>query len=368
MGTKDHSDYQYFNPFDVMTIFIGTSTGALIGLISLTPISWFRNSFPDPLVVAFLNMSLGFRIYLLACGMIGGLSALASLMSRDPDVGLFHFRFWREVFANKDNQVLPAILISTFLLMTWSSLIILYLSVEPMIILHSLPLAIIVSYAMVWRNPTITKTIRAAIYLALVAISYSFFAALGVNFLEDKGFTLLHAATYTRTPAIPKFLISQGLDVNAQDSKGMTPLHYAVVANRVGMVKALIRAGADVNRTDHQQITPLYWACKNGYIEIVRMLIQANPAVLTKQDEKYLRLLAQAAIEGHRDTVKLLLQISQNPKESSTEVLFSAVYSGWFGVTQVLLEAGADVRVIPLKDPEISPKIRQLLQQFQERD
>ncbi len=107
-----------------------------------------------------------------------------------------------------------------------------------------------------------------------------------------------------------------------------------------------LNEGADVNARDRDGLTPLIWAAIQGHEEVVRVLLEQG-ANLEARNNNGDTALMWASVMGHKEVVELLLDHGANadirePKSGVT-ALMGAAAEGHTDVVQVLLEKGAAV-------------------------
>ena len=126
---------------------------------------------------------------------------------------------------------------------------------------------------------------------------------------------------------------------------GFTGLHGAASFGMMEIVVALLAMKEwDINATDCMGRTALAWAAVGGHEDVVRILLQHNGAKADTADTQYGRTpLSLAAGSGHEGVVKLLLeQEDVNPNIADTEYgrtpLSWAAGLGREGVVKFLLE------------------------------
>lgn len=85
-----------------------------------------------------------------------------------------------------------------------------------------------------------------------------------INYVNDKGFNLLHIASKTGNIKLAKYLLDKGVDVNAVSEDGYKgfPLMYAVRSRNAKMVKLLLDCGANINQVDFMGQNSLEYLCK----------------------------------------------------------------------------------------------------------
>ena len=141
-------------------------------------------------------------------------------------------------------------------------------------------------------------------------------------------------------------LISRGANINMRAGENdYTPLVTA--ANQPNddwrMVGHLISKGADPNRAARNGLTPLYVAAQHGNLIVMEFLIDSGADVNSKTTRGNTPLI-NAADEGQSRAVEYLLERGaeinwRNSKGMSA--LDHAVKGGYFGVANILREAGA---------------------------
>jgi ankyrin repeat protein len=108
----------------------------------------------------------------------------------------------------------------------------------------------------------------------------------------------------------------------------LAPLHMAAVEGRTNTVKSLLNDGGyDVDSVDDLGITPLFYAALGGHQDVVRLLLETD-ADVNRKNEDGLSPLHAAALGGHEEMVVLLLKSGavtgrSGSRQSSGSQLFS---------------------------------------------
>ncbi|EME97307.1 hypothetical protein H340_27175 [Streptomyces mobaraensis NBRC 13819 = DSM 40847] len=125
----------------------------------------------------------------------------------------------------------------------------------------------------------------------------------------------------------------------------------AVMCEEPAKVRALLRAGADARAADADGMTALYAAAVNGHTELVRLLLEAGagPDAESAGAGSEGTPLCAAASWGHVGTVRLLLAHGADPglrEERGTGLapLDWALHGGHEETVQVLIASGARPR------------------------
>lgn len=91
---------------------------------------------------------------------------------------------------------------------------------------------------------------------------------------NDKGETLLMAATYDHNTEAAKVLIDAGANVNAQDKILNSPFLYAGASGYLDILKMCLNAKPDYRVYNRYGGTALIPACERGHIEVVKELLK----------------------------------------------------------------------------------------------
>jgi ankyrin repeat protein len=201
-----------------------------------------------------------------------------------------------------------------------------------------------------------------AIYLGHVPIMELLVQrGLKLTAVDSTGTTVLMIAGMSGQKLAAEWLVQQGVAINAVDDRGFTALHVANVHRcdeAAAINELLLASGADVHIRTNDGSTALNVASNQGLIECVRVLIAAGADVNSAGNDSMssLHLAVQAS---HSAVAQLLLQ--HGATAVMNEVLPFTCSSSYpcccLGMTalmmcttaatvQVLLAAGADVRVI----------------------
>lgn len=141
-------------------------------------------------------------------------------------------------------------------------------------------------------------------FLLISAISFSLVCSLELS--QEAGIALLGAASDGRVNDI-NALLKAGANKNFIDDSGFTPLHAASSNGQVDAIKALIDAGADKEAIDHDySFTPLFLAAANGHAHAVKALVDSG-ADKEARDYNNATPLCIASIKGHLDVIKALI-------------------------------------------------------------
>uniref|UniRef100_UPI0037E93CCC ankyrin repeat and SOCS box protein 4-like n=1 Tax=Semicossyphus pulcher TaxID=241346 RepID=UPI0037E93CCC len=188
------------------------------------------------------------------------------------------------------------------------------------------------------------------------------------------GKTPLHVACGIANSDFVALLLAHRSKVNILSLSGHTPLHHCISRESVDCAKQLILKGANVNMVSKskQEETPLHTAARFGIPELVALYLAHGASVdaLNALQETPLMTAAfwafdtkeQIYKEDHHLVCRLLLDHKADPnlqREDNKTALHRAAWNCDHVVMQMLLEAGADTRVI---DIDGSAPIKCLLQ------
>lgn len=137
-------------------------------------------------------------------------------------------------------------------------------------------------------------------------------------------------------------LIRQGFDANVRDPKGEHALHLATRDNAARAISALLRwEKIDVEPRNKVDESPLMLAALGGHLETVKALIERGADV----NKPGWAALHYAATRGHLEVMRLLLEhnayIDAASPNGTTPLMMAAFY-GTASAVKLLLEAGAD--------------------------
>ncbi|HIJ73886.1 MAG TPA: hypothetical protein HPP83_07275 [Candidatus Hydrogenedentes bacterium] len=173
--------------------------------------------------------------------------------------------------------------------------------------------------------------------------------------------TPLHAAVRGGRKDVAQLLLDNSANVNEPNEKGETPLHVAAKYNREAFAALLLDNGANVDQCNQKGETPLHIAVKNNRDEPPSVKSIGFPTTLDDPKaamdaameryeiakERYDRMQPSVVSDEERTAlVKLLL--AHSPALDAADCdgrtpLHAAAEAGYTKVTEILLDAGADV-------------------------
>jgi len=170
------------------------------------------------------------------------------------------------------------------------------------------------------------------------AVQLFFDAGIDCNAESSAGLTALMAAAKNGRIDVVKKLLDQKVKIDAQGKDGVTALMLAADGNQLEIVNLLLKRGADPNVEDQRGWTALMNAVYQGNANCVEAL-----AAQSRQEVN--RGLLVAALMGHKDTVKVLLdhgaEVDTRAEDGRTPLMLAAG-KGDNDLVSVLLKAGAD--------------------------
>ncbi|XP_063405743.1 serine/threonine-protein phosphatase 6 regulatory ankyrin repeat subunit C-like [Mytilus trossulus] len=176
---------------------------------------------------------------------------------------------------------------------------------------------------------------------------------------DNKGCSILHAASFSGCTAIVKLLIDVGMNVNDTSTEGLTPLYVACQLGHFDTVKFLLdlkgktsKSCVDTGILVMNGWSALHIACNNGNTEVVKLLVDAGMNIKGSSNARRTPLFL-ACENGHYDTVKYLLCLNGKTSndrvdatikdEGGSEVLHAACSKGHTEIVKLLFDVGMHI-------------------------
>jgi ankyrin repeat protein len=177
------------------------------------------------------------------------------------------------------------------------------------------------------------------------------YLAVGVdpNEPEPDGTTPLVRAIHGQMPELARLLIDAGADVKKANSYGVTPLYVAARAGDAAATRLLLTAGADPNAAlPASGETVLMTAAKAGYADVVRELLTGGVPSVSLRELGEMRAAARAAeAAGYAPPTNPAVatnyaEVNARDRFYGRTALMTAAISGHAEVARLLVEAGTD--------------------------
>ena len=186
--------------------------------------------------------------------------------------------------------------------------------------------------------------------LALVHMLLRFGGWRSVAAVADRTGTPLHLAVVGGHMDVITHLLKEGCPIDIRDNDGFTLLHLAASHGHLGIIEVLVKHGLDVNIVCNRGRTPLLSAASAGQLESVRRLLRfgARKSMTTVADQVG-SPLHQAALEGHKNVIALLLNEGCPIDIKDSDGLTALNYAANFGqvdVIEMLVNRGLDVNTL----------------------
>lgn len=169
------------------------------------------------------------------------------------------------------------------------------------------------------------------------------------------GFKPLHEAAYSGETEKVATLLKEGADPDTLTDTGYSAAHLAAWNGRLAVLRMLHEKKASLHTGDLSARTPLFWASWSGFTTVVAWLLEVTPDSLEKADSKGFTPLHAAALNGHAETVQLLVKTAiSRTKEALLQLgdgqtqrspLQWAVFNGHRDVVIILLDAGVSAEL-----------------------
>ena len=156
--------------------------------------------------------------------------------------------------------------------------------------------------------------------------------------------TALGVAAMRKHGELVAFLIERGADVNRRDRKADCPLSFAVYGRDEAIIQKLLDAGADLYFRNPRGETLLHISAARGVRSLVEHLLDNGAEVDARSEQG--TPLGYAAMQGHAEIVKLLLDRGASPNTGGPDAMSPlgfTTFRNQVECARILLETGAKV-------------------------
>ena len=164
--------------------------------------------------------------------------------------------------------------------------------------------------------------------------------------MEMSSIAPIHLASLNPCTDILKKLVEICPEVSHPDLNLRKPIHFAATCQSTGPLKFLLDSMAEAAALDNKKMTPLMYAASTGRLDNMKLLHKANDIVLMNKSRKGLAAIHYAALGGHKDAIKFLLEqgVDVNTLAANrVTCLQIASRQGDYELVQFLVENGASV-------------------------
>ena len=145
-------------------------------------------------------------------------------------------------------------------------------------------------------------------------------------------------------------LLDLPTNVNEVGKSRVFLLHKTIRKGNVELVRLLLQYGSNPNRFGHNEgSTPLFHAVAANNLPLVKVLLEYGAEPHLKRKNMILSPIQKAAISGNTEMVKFILDHGCNVNFKTGDgntVLHCAMYRNCISVVRLLLEYGADPRLV----------------------
>ena len=182
-----------------------------------------------------------------------------------------------------------------------------------------------------------------------------------VNIRNQNNQTPLHLAARRDWFKLARILLEYGADAKVENYDGKTMLHILSESrinnegDLLNLALLLLNHGADVNTRDKNNQTPLHLAVKRDRSKLAVILLEHGADASAKDDSgrtAFHILLSESWNMDEGDILNLALMLMKQGAEVNTRdkdnetPLHLAARRGWFKLARILLEHGADTKVV----------------------
>lgn len=156
-----------------------------------------------------------------------------------------------------------------------------------------------------------------------------------------------HARALTQAPdKQEKPLIERGADETERTKSDATVLHLAVESQNQVMVDLFVGLGIDMDAVDNWYDTAVFRAVYKGHLQVLQRLVECGADPAKSKTLTGVKPLEIAALKGHTDIVRYLLDQSVDPNAANLQggtALHQAANHGHVEILRLLLERGANI-------------------------
>lgn len=160
-------------------------------------------------------------------------------------------------------------------------------------------------------------------------------------------------------------LLEYNAEINCVGHMNKTPLTWAVIHSKIELVELFLQNGASPNIPDKEIGMPVLRATIDDNLQIVELLLKYDAKYYLETDKTFgIRLLFTAAFYGYKEIVNCLIEQTkkapqsehkidlndqwygeQDDEDNGNTALMFALQNGYLQIAQLLIEAGASLKI-----------------------